>query len=253
MGFLYLLKGRLIAAETGQLKNLEAAYRIISWEEPIIEIEKEVKKTVNEINMPLMNILMDGLRVKDESLAGRPPAESVEDQNEIEAEDDLFLSDEELDLENEGAPLQAPESAWVKADSGPMDYSIQPGKRMPDAVIAERILAFQNKIAIPCPLCALGKILLKTSAEKIPYFACSNAGCSFISRQKPYRLSCPECNNPFLIEFMVEGSNTPGLKCPRLECSFRQNSLTPPARNPLREPPDESTKRTVRVIRRKPS
>ena len=66
VGYLYLQKGELIAAETGLLEGSDAAYEIISWENAVIEIEKSGQKKKREIKMSLMNILMEGLRIKDE-------------------------------------------------------------------------------------------------------------------------------------------------------------------------------------------
>ena len=242
IGLLYLKKGKLIAAETRELKNLDAAYQIISWDEPIIEIEKESQKAVNEINMPLMNILMDGLRVKNEKKAGQSPSTFSEAVNDNAQKADHQPDDENNDLEFEDV-LTGNDSKTEISD---------PKKRMPDSVIEQRIQDFQNQIAIQCPVCAAGKILQKISVEKIPYFACSNPACGFISRNKPYKLNCPKCNNSFLIEFIVDGKNHPGLKCPRRECSFQQNSLTPPSRDPLQGPTEDKQSRTYRVIRKKP-
>ncbi len=71
LGFIYLLKGELIEAETGALGSTEAAYEIISWENTVIEIENSCSKQTNNINMPLMNILMEGLKIKDDKIAAR--------------------------------------------------------------------------------------------------------------------------------------------------------------------------------------
>lgn len=68
-GFLYFVEGDLFSATTGDIHNAEAACRIISWEDAIIEIEKSCNKTTNEINQPLMNILMEGMRLRDEAQA----------------------------------------------------------------------------------------------------------------------------------------------------------------------------------------
>ncbi len=66
MGFLYFLKGRLIAAETGKLKSEQAAYRIINWVEGAIEIENKCDKRKNKITQPLMHILMEAARITDD-------------------------------------------------------------------------------------------------------------------------------------------------------------------------------------------
>jgi hypothetical protein len=65
-GMLHLVDGTLIDAETGELKHKEAAYEIIAWDNPSIEILKAVGRTKNEIQVPLMHLLMDSLRIKDQ-------------------------------------------------------------------------------------------------------------------------------------------------------------------------------------------
>ena len=53
-------------AEAGDLKHLEAAHEIIGWEGVTIEIEKTIGLAARHINMPLMQILMESLKKKDE-------------------------------------------------------------------------------------------------------------------------------------------------------------------------------------------
>jgi len=67
IGHLYLLNGNLIDAETEELKSIEAAYKIIGWENAVIEIENVCKKEKNVINQPIMNILMEALKIRDEA------------------------------------------------------------------------------------------------------------------------------------------------------------------------------------------
>ncbi len=79
-GLLYFLKGDLIAAKTGRLTKAKAAYEMISWDNTEIEVENVNRRTVNEINQPLMSILMEGLKLKDEKIPeekkeGAPPPE----------------------------------------------------------------------------------------------------------------------------------------------------------------------------------
>jgi len=71
-GLLYILNGDLISAETQGMKNLDAACAIISWDDTIIEIDNTCKKTENEINQPLMHVLMEGLKLKDEKSSEKP-------------------------------------------------------------------------------------------------------------------------------------------------------------------------------------
>jgi len=102
-GLLYILNGDLISAETRDLQNMDAACAIISWDDTVIEIDNTCTKTENEINQPLMHVLMEGLKLKDEKKAEEPddgiertvpsdmPAaapESEEDQEDQQEEDD---------------------------------------------------------------------------------------------------------------------------------------------------------------------
>ena len=65
-GMLHLLNGNVIDAESKGLKHKDAAYAILSWDNPGIEILKAVGRTQNEIKLPLMHLLMDSLRQKDQ-------------------------------------------------------------------------------------------------------------------------------------------------------------------------------------------
>jgi DNA-binding NtrC family response regulator len=70
VGYLYFLKGGLIGAVSEDLRGEEAAYRIIGWENSAIEIEDVCRNKKKEINKPLMLILMEANRLKDEEGAG---------------------------------------------------------------------------------------------------------------------------------------------------------------------------------------
>jgi len=65
-GMLHLLNGNLIDAETDELKHRDAAYAILGWDNPVIEILKAAGRTQNEIKLPLMHLLMDSMRQKDQ-------------------------------------------------------------------------------------------------------------------------------------------------------------------------------------------
>jgi type II secretory pathway pseudopilin PulG len=77
-GYLYLLQGEIVAAETGRLSNKEAAYEIISWEQTNIDIDDRCKIKRNEINQPLMHILTESLARRKRRVPaaeGEPPPE----------------------------------------------------------------------------------------------------------------------------------------------------------------------------------
>ena len=65
-GTLHLMNGNLIDAETGSLKHQEAAFTILSWENTEIDIQKPSGRKKNQISLPLMHILMEALKRKDE-------------------------------------------------------------------------------------------------------------------------------------------------------------------------------------------
>ncbi len=83
--------------------------------------------------------------------------------------------------------------------------------------IEKRIAAFEEGLAMQCPLCRRGYIRSQKTSKGKYYYVCTENNCTFISWGKPYHLVCPNCNNPFL----VESSNIAGemiLKCPRATC-----------------------------------
>lgn len=65
-GKFYFFKGELMAVEAGELQNEEAAYELLCLNKIIMEIDNICAKKKKTIKQPLMNILMEGLRLKDE-------------------------------------------------------------------------------------------------------------------------------------------------------------------------------------------
>jgi hypothetical protein len=75
-GRLYLDGGSLIAAQyQGQTGNA-AAYRIISWDNAAIQIEAADPAREREIHDPLMHVMMESLKIKDEA-GPEPPASTA--------------------------------------------------------------------------------------------------------------------------------------------------------------------------------
>ena len=103
VGYLYVLNGDLIAAETGDLKNVEAARRIISWDKSTIEIEHVCSKEEKEIDEPLMNILMEGLKLRDENILKERTRKKK------------TLSEEAKKTEKEFVPPPPPEDPFAEA------------------------------------------------------------------------------------------------------------------------------------------
>ncbi len=91
-----------------------------------------------------------------------------------------------------------------------------------DEDIAERIAAFKEELAMICPLCGKGRIEMRETQKGKRFYVCSHDACYFVSWGKPYHLSCPRCQNSFLIE-MADAEGGPFLKCPRATCNYKQN------------------------------
>ena len=119
-GTLYILDGELISAETQDLENLEAAYAIISWDDTIIGIENSCKKSENEINQPLMQVLTEGLKLKDEKSSQAPD----NGQEATVPSDSPFV--ELLSQEEPGSP---PTGSDISEESDEFELHVAPKKK----------------------------------------------------------------------------------------------------------------------------
>jgi len=75
-GKLHVSDGVLIDAETVDRTGRDAAYRIIAWDDVVIEIAQPDTSKTDEIKQPLMHVLMESLKIKDEitsSFEAEPP------------------------------------------------------------------------------------------------------------------------------------------------------------------------------------
>ena len=111
-------------------------------------------------------------------------------------------------------------------DEGPGQHRSLDGREqesdLHDKEIEERIAAFEEDLAMTCPLCGEGRIEVRETSKGKQFYECSQDGCYFISWGKPYHLTCPKCRNNFLIEAVgAEGKTF--LKCPRATCNYSQN------------------------------
>jgi ssDNA-binding Zn-finger/Zn-ribbon topoisomerase 1 len=89
--------------------------------------------------------------------------------------------------------------------------------------IENKIRQFEQELAMPCPICEIGKVLSDTTEKGKTYYHCSNEECRLISWGKPYHMECPICKNPFLIE-TSDPDGKISLKCPRATCLYRKKS-----------------------------
>jgi ssDNA-binding Zn-finger/Zn-ribbon topoisomerase 1 len=88
--------------------------------------------------------------------------------------------------------------------------------------IESQIAAFEEDLALQCPLCKQSKVQAEQTSMGKTFYRCLTENCNFISWGKPYHIPCPQCNNPFLVETSDKTGKTI-LKCPRSTCIYRQN------------------------------
>lgn len=72
-GLLYIVNGELVDAECHDLSGPEAALEIVSWRDVSFEFENICDDRIRRINMPLMHLLMEGLKRRDDRAAGLIP------------------------------------------------------------------------------------------------------------------------------------------------------------------------------------
>ena len=70
-GWLYLWKGRPVAAKLGKLNGRLAALQILTWKNVTIDIDYNVPNCPREITKPLMSLIMESGRLIDEELRQR--------------------------------------------------------------------------------------------------------------------------------------------------------------------------------------
>ena len=74
-GRLYFEEGQLVHAHTRHLEGLAAAYEILSWPEPAVEIFYKRRAREHSVRHPLQHVLMEAARLLDERTRGgiEPP------------------------------------------------------------------------------------------------------------------------------------------------------------------------------------
>jgi ssDNA-binding Zn-finger/Zn-ribbon topoisomerase 1 len=157
----------------------------------------------------------------------------MEDTHSV-CEDDLIFSEHEeqeksllkhSETELEQIKSLKPEETFPPSEkrSGTKSVSNEHGQNNSDDIIEKRIAAFEEDLAMQCPLCKSAKIQANETAMGKVYYKCSDRKCNFVSWGKPYHMACPQCNNPFLVE-VSDRHGKKIIKCPRATCRYRQKS-----------------------------
>lgn len=147
---------------------------------------------------------------------------------------------QETEREAETKPVETP-AAEIK-EPQPEEKE---NRVVDDDEIAAKIAAFEQELALVCPICKANLLNEKTTAAGKNFYSCTSEKCNFISWGRPHQIPCARCKN----SFMVEAEDSAGkiiLKCPRATCQHRQ-PLTPAA------PPAGAVKKVIRkrLVRRK--
>ncbi len=136
IGYLYLKDGALVAAETGHLANVEAAYEILSWNKTVIIIDNAPIPNQN-IKLSLMSILMEGLRRKDEKNAqmGTEVEEVERKELEIEFDPDTYQSkDDQIASQFVVTPARSEEQPQLPDDSERTEKPLKMADKAPVSV-----------------------------------------------------------------------------------------------------------------------
>ncbi|MBU0992380.1 MAG: hypothetical protein KJ737_07785 [Proteobacteria bacterium] len=231
----------------------QAAIELEQKKEEIRKREEELRKA-EEANLELerrkKEIAEKEGEIKKAELAARE-AEIVLKEAELRASQ---IAAREAQMAAKEAELEAKE-AELKAAHEKEEDSEETEEDTDEVLsIEDKIAAFEAELAMPCPVCSIGKIVSEKTEKEKEYFACTNKTCKFVSWSKPYHFQCPLCKNPYLVEFTLPDGLF-GLKCPRAVCSFNQQGIQDPQtpRQPIgaMSPGGEQPKKKKKIIRRK--
>ncbi len=122
MGLIFFLNGTLIDSSTTSLKHLDAVYDILSWDNIVIEVEKNRSKRTNAVNLPLMHILIESARIADEM---EKTADPDDPENSGNSEIISALSDKNITrriLKNKDFCLEIGSKLLIDFDDQPVSF-----------------------------------------------------------------------------------------------------------------------------------
>ena len=142
--------------------------------------------------------------------------EHVEQEGEFLENSETFL--EKIKSLKTEKPLPSSDN-----NGGTESISSEHDRDNSDDIIEKSIAAFEEDLAMQCPLCKSAKIQANKTAMGKVYYKCSDKKCNFVSWGKPYHMVCPQCHNPFLVE-ITDRDGKMIIKCPRATCRYQQRS-----------------------------
>jgi ssDNA-binding Zn-finger/Zn-ribbon topoisomerase 1 len=151
-----------------------------------------------------------GQKVQDEALAMKQKIAELERMiGEAEKEKQSASAEVATPAKKEESPVVATESSDPEEDM------------LVDDEIADKIAAFEKKLALVCPVCKTGVLQEKATTAGKVFYACESKSCNFISWGRPHNIPCARCKNPFLVE-VTDAAGQTILRCPRATCQHRQ-------------------------------
>ena len=190
-------KDRVKSVETKVFDDIEKEN---DMQNPIEEVVDK-NKVADDTTHPMETILQDMKSVEQDNV---PLVINNDDKSEIDSTVNKVTVSKE-------AIGDKPDKTSEKEDLIRIDEDVE-----------KRITAFEEDLALECPICKQSKIQAQETAMGKTFYRCLAENCNFISWGKPYHILCPRCNNPFLLEAFDKAGKTI-LKCPRSTCRYRQN------------------------------
>jgi len=215
---------RQLAEKDGKIKEAEESARELAQQLKDLEEKEKALASARE-----------EARIAKEKAAALEAREAEMAEKEAR----LRVLEEQIRQKEEQTRMQDEEQKTAQKEQLPGD----------DDDIESRIAAFEQELAMPCPLCAQGKVEEKTTEKGKSFFSCNQRDCRFVSWDKPYHFECPLCKNPFLTQMDVQGEK--GLKCPRASCSYTQNNLLEPKQHMAAAAEAAKPKKKKKIVRRR--
>jgi hypothetical protein len=148
-----------------------------------------------------------------ETVAAMNPESRIGSETVYPAQTDAFM--------NHTDPIVQPDQPGSSQEHVLTKHYQWNSEQLEDDDIEKRITEFEEQLGMACPLCRTSGIAPRTTAKGKQYYKCSSDDCNFISWGKPFYITCPKCENPFLIESPDSRGNMM-LKCPRATCPHWQ-------------------------------
>ena len=230
-------------AEEAALKAQEREKELAEKEKKLQEAEIAAQELAEKLKV-IEEKERAAEEAKAKALEAQQKAEAIaaKEQEMAEKEARLLALEEEIKRKEEEAKKEAEAKKLA-------EQKAQEEKAQDD--IESRIAAFEQTLAMPCPICTNGSVEEKATDKGKVFYSCNQEDCRFVSWDKPYHFECPSCKNPYLVEFITP-AGTPGLKCPRAACTYSQDNLLAPVQHMAATPDAQpKKKKLVRRVKRR--